>query len=322
MMQPIFFPFTHLRANDIKILSSLFRSTVFFPAATPEEFKESFKHIGEIDFLSPVYADNEGFKKALQKVKEYRAWGELNQDSKVSLKTFLQETPYLTDNDGVSHIRAGITQNKTKPDSVEVEEISLTKNLMFLRLAKIYDEENENLYNQFCQVEQNELKLFSDIKGFDLDTDDYDEKNIQNKQIKTNDLGSYMTSQRISSWVDFFNKNKPFNSFDLPLLFVTTSTAVMEYLMSNATNIIKLLDNDNLKVHEQKCGNKEQWLNTFNEFVEHLVISREQALDGFIERDDNCALEVKIKLYLLQGDVISSFFKGIGKTVPVCFISV
>jgi hypothetical protein len=93
-------------------------------------------------------------------------------------------------------------------------------------------------------------------------------------------------------------------------------------LISVSKNKMKLLDIDKLKVHENKCENKKQWVEEFNKYVEEFVTSGQQPLNTPAERDDNCTLEVKIKLYLLQGDVISSFFQGIGQNIPVCLVSV
>ncbi|MCK5312699.1 MAG: hypothetical protein KAJ62_11345 [Desulfobacteraceae bacterium] len=325
MIQPIFFPFTHFQASDINAVASLFKSIFFFPASTVKEFEESANHADDKDFLLPIYTEDKDFEVVLQKVKEYRNWGELNKDNQGNLKAFLQEKPYLTGHSGVAHIRAGIKRPPKEIDDVQIKEDSLLKSLMFLRLAKIHDMEKENLYNQLKGIEKDEQQLFSSLHGFDREFDQNinhaDKENI-NLKTRIDDLGEYMTSNRISAWVDFFNRKNPFSSFNSSLLFVTTSPAVMEYLTSIAKNKIKLLDIDNIKVHEKKCENRNQWVETFNKYVESLVISGQQSLNVPAERDDNCALEIKIKLYLLQGDDISSFFQGVGQKSPVCLVSV
>jgi hypothetical protein len=309
MIKPIFFPFTHLQATDIEALSALFKSISFFPASKPDEFEQSYSHIKDKNFLLPIYAENKDFKLVLNKVNEYRNWGELNKENKGNLKAFLQNRPYFTDNTNVRHIRDVIEHPHKENNNLQFKEESLLKNLMFLRLAKIHDTEKENLNNKFNTIEKNEQKLFSDIQGIDPK---FDGKGA-------GDLGEYMTSKRVSAWVEFFNNKNPFNP---SLLFVTTSFAVMEYLLSVSKNKIKLLDIDNLKVHEKKCKNKNQWVEIFNKYVENLVIPDKQLLNVPAERDDNCTLEVKIKLYLLQGDDISSFFQGVGEKIPVCLVSV
>ncbi|MCP3898125.1 MAG: hypothetical protein GY707_00150 [Desulfobacteraceae bacterium] len=312
MMKTIFFPFAHLQVTDIKVISALFKSIFYFSASMPEEFEESNSHKKKKDVLLPIYPDNKDFELALIKVNEYRHWGELNKENKGNLKAFLQTKPYLTDNTAVSHIRAGIENTNKEDHDLPSKNDLLLKNLMFLRLAKIHDMEKESIGNQFNSIEKNEQKLFSDIQGHDTK---FDGKRVE-------DFGAYMTPERLSAWFNFFNTKMPFNSFDSPLLFVTTSAAVMEYLLSVSENKIKLLDIDNLKVHENICENKHQWVEVFNKYVENLVISGQQSLNTPAERDDNCTLEVKIKLYLLQGDVISSFFQGVGQGVPVCLVSV
>ncbi len=312
MMKSILFPFTHLQADDIKVVSALFKSIFFFPASMPDEFEQSISQIKDKDIFVPIYPDNKDFELALNKVNEYRNWGELNKENKGNLKVFLQNRPYLTDDNTVAHIRAGIeSTHNDSHDGASKEEL-LLRNLMFLRLAKIHDIEKENLDSHFDLIEENENKLFSDIQGHDSK---FDTK-------RKEDLGEYMTSKRVGAWVDFFNEKIPFNSFDSPLLFVTTSPAVMEYLLSVSENKIKLLDIEDLKVHENICENKNQWVEAFNKYVENLVISGQQFLNTPAERDDNCTLAVKIKLYLLQGDDISSFSQGIGQQIPICLVSV
>jgi hypothetical protein len=326
MIQPIFFPFTHIQESDVKAISSLFKSILFFPVSTPAEYKENEGYMEGSDLLLPVYIEDEDFEQVLQKVKEYRSWGELHKDNRGNLKTFLQDQPYLTDPVGIANIRSGIT-NKTKEiEEVPTKEDSLIKSLMFLRLAKIHDLEKETLSNQLLGIAKDEQKLFSEIRGLNREYDENNDIDGLKESLlvkdKNEDPGAYMTAERIGAWVDFFNIQRPFSAFDSSLLFVTTSPAVMEYLMSVAKNKIKLLDIDNLKVHENKCGNKNQWVEVFHKYVDNLVKSGQQALNVPAERDDNCTLVVKIKLYLLQGDDISSFFQGIDQNVPVCFISV
>ncbi|MCD4743675.1 MAG: hypothetical protein K8R67_14525 [Desulfobacteraceae bacterium] len=324
MIKPIFFPFTHIQDSDIKVISAFFKSIFFFPASEPAEFEESVKNMADKDLLLPIYAEKKDFEPVLHKVDEYRKWGELNKENKGNLKVFLQEKPYLTNDTGVPHIRAGIERVPEESGDLPSEENSLFKSLMLLRLAKIYDLEKDNLNNQFNDIKKNEEKLFSAIQGLDQKSDRNLGQNRENLFLNRSveDLGEYMTSRRLSAWVDFFNRRKPFSSFDSPLLFVTTSAAVMEYLISISKNIIKSLDIDKLKVHEKKCENMKQWVKTFNKYVEDLVVSGQQPVNAPAERDDNCTLEVQIKLYLLQGDVISSFFQGVGQSIPVCLISV
>ncbi len=315
MIQPIFFPFTHLQATDIKVVSALFKSLLFFPASLPDEFEKSrayTKNNGDKELLKPVYAESRYFESILNKVSEYRGWGEFNKENRGNLKAFLQEQPYLTDHASVVNIRAGIEKKTKDANDLSAKEIALFKNLMFLRLAKIHDMEQESLDEQFNAIKKNEQKLFAAMRGLDQE---FDKKTVE-------EIGEYMTPQRVSAWVDFFNKKMPFDLFGSALLFVTTSSAVMDYLTSVAKNKIKILDIDKLKVHEKKCKNKNQWVDLFNKYIDNLVGSGQQSLDPPVERDDNCTLEVGIKLYLLQGDVISSFFQGVGQNIPVCLLSV
>ncbi len=312
MINPIFFPFTHMQATDVKAISALFKSILFFPVSRQTEFEESIRHIKDKDFLLPVYAENKDFELVMHKVNEYRNWGELNKENKGNLKVFLQDKPYFTDDTAVAHIRGEIERNHKASSDLPSKEDSLLKNLMFLRLAKIYDLEKENLNSKFNSIKKDEQNLFSAIHGLD--------KELDKKRVE--DLGEYMTSERVRAWVEFFNNKNPFSAFDTSLLFVTTSPAVMEYLMSVSKKKIKLLDIDSLKVHENKCENKNQWIEEFNKYVYDLVISGQQPLNISAERDDSCKLEVKIKLYLLQGDVISSFFQGVGQKVPICLVRV
>lgn len=328
MIKPIFFPFTHLNATDVQIVSALFKTILLFPAATCDEFDNSVKHMEDKDFLIPIYAEPKDFEPVLQKVKEYRNFGELNKENKGNLKVFFNDKPYFTNDTYVTHLRSDIEKPiLKKTDNLSLQNDTLLNNLVFLRLARIYDLEKESLYNQFSSIEKEEQKLFAAIRGDDQEPE-LKNSHLLNAKEKTSinarkdDSGEYMVSKRISAWVDFFNKRKPFNSFDSPLLFVTTSSSVLEYLLSISKNKIKLLDIDNLKVHEKECENRKQWVETFDEFVENLVTSGQPSLNEPAERDDNCTLEIKIKLYLLQGDAISNFFQGTFKKIPICFLSV
>ncbi len=312
MVQPIFFPFTHFKKKDYEIVSALFKSIIFFPVSGRSEFEESIADIGDAGVILPVFPEEKQLGMVLQKVDEFRRWGELNQDNRGNLKTFFQDKPCFTSDTDPGYLRARIKRTADRSDEPGEEETSLLKDLMFLRLAKLHDFEKEGLQSKFDLVLRDEHRLFSEIQGI---SSEFDRESVE-------DAGAYMTAERVSAWCNFFNANHLFNMYDSDLLFVTTSSAVMEYLLSVSKNKIKLLDIDGLKVHENKCENKNQWVETFNKYVENLVTKGQQALDAPAERDDNCALEIKIKLYLLKGDVISSFFQGLDQKVLICLLSV
>ncbi len=318
MVQPIFFPFTHLQRSDIEALSLIFTSILFFPLSSKKEFEKSFDSEEDKKIFTPVYTEDKYFDQVKQKVNEYRSWGELNKDNSGMLKTFLQDQPYLTDKNSTARIRSNIGKTHEKSEDRQSNADSLFNSLIFLRLAKIHDMEKEGIGNKLDTIGRNEQKLFSNLRGAGL-SGKSDNFILGSKK---QDLGEYMTARRINTWAEFFNEKMSSMPFDNPLVFVTTSIAVFEYLLSVSKNKIKILDIDNLKVHEKKCDNKIHWVKTFNECVESLISLEQHSLDMPDMVDDNCSQIIKVKLYLLGEDAINIFPQSTGQNIPVLFVSI
>ena len=155
MIKPIFFPFTHLQTTDIQAISALFKSIFFFPASSPDEFDESISHIEDKDFIIPVYAENKDFEPVLQKVNEYRNWGELNKENKGNLKAFFKDKPYFTNDTYVPHLRANIERPSKESDKLPSKKDDLFNNIT--GKVKISREWAERHPEEFAMMLEREL---------------------------------------------------------------------------------------------------------------------------------------------------------------------
>ncbi len=173
------------------------------------------------------------------------------------------------------------------------------------------------------------------------------------------DRGSLMTEQRMHAWSmllmskleDCINQGQPVKNLiqqDEKLihegkkyshddcrglnefLWVTTSPAIVNFLISVSEKSKLMLDMDNFKVHKENCMYRDQWQEAFYRSVKTAINGGNWNLDSFIPEDDCCSIFADVKLYLFSGENVKRLFyfsqqentdsallQSGGETVPV-----
>lgn len=310
-MKLLFFPFTHLSEKDAESVLTCFQRFSFISTKSREEFVHGDEPLKNSTFIDFIFTEQEELRPVLERVHEYRAWAEIHGGgAKGYLKSLLRDTPYFTSDTMVGNIRTQINTriNKRagkqdvkagrisdhKDREASDQKDSFAENLLFLRLAQEQDAENESIDSAFSAVSFNEQQIIASVKG--------ESANAENR-VQDDDPALYMSEKRIDAWAGLFKEKKGQIVSDDPLLFVTTSRAVIDILKQRAEKSLKILDSNNTKVYEDNCMNHGRWMAEFHDTLQDSVV---QGLKG--KKGKNSIDKIDIKLYFFQGIDIENIF--------------
>ncbi len=261
-MKPLFFPFTSLTKYDADSLLNFFETFSYLSTSSEEELAVSepewFQTLWrEKRAITPVSLSNEELTSLLGAVKSWRAWAEINYGKQTKpgyLKAIFRETPYFTSDSDIFAIRSQIERELSKvekqiePDKKAHKKCDYNNSLLFLRLAAISDLENELIDQRLSSIEELQTELFAELKGT---LDERVQEDSLNKTL-ISDRGEFMTEQRLISWFSLFISQKDHFVGSSPYCFVTTSRAIVDFIMSASQKSKLMLDIDNFKVHKEK----------------------------------------------------------------------
>ncbi|SLM33279.1 hypothetical protein MTBBW1_990008 [Desulfamplus magnetovallimortis] len=339
--------------------------------------------------LTPVIFSDDEILPVIKSVASYREWAQLNQGTgKGYLKSVLRESPYFTSDTDISSIRCQITkgikgnaQGGIVPDFLsstsgssgsansfssaesswpeqanQENDDKLFRSLLFLRLAQISDQEQEEIDTKMLSLDNCERLLFTQLKGGDFQEQDDDpftgdeffhgnlsfhdstatpdHKNYDgySKGKGTySDRGRFMTEQRMIAWSTAMKSRfEPEGEY----LFITSSPAVLDFIISVAEKSKLMLDINNFKVQKETCSHKDQWQKDFCGAVETLIHGGHWNMVNSIPEDDCCAICVDVRLFLLSGEHVerllclsrrkdsdSELFRNSGKMIPVLLVA-
>jgi len=325
----LFFPFTHSSKEQLKTLSAFFSKIGFLPLVKDFKSHPILAGLTEQGILEPYFPSIQRLVQVEKQVQSYVDWAQINRGNEKNLKSLLKEQPYFFDDTGLASIQSQI-RNRTKKDrgarngEKPVQENNAQDPLLLLKFAQLLDIQNEDVDEQLHVLEQTRASLFSELKGGGDIADPEKTGFIQNDPGQNskgqNDPGVFMTRERIASWMRYASEKGLFKENDNPPVLVTTSPAVLDYLMSRFEYVINALDIDSLKVHEDGCENKQKWQQDLYGSIKEISIR-----EGSIEKElpvvkDGCSLSGQIKLCLFPGASINEFFNVPGKQIAVCLV--
>ncbi len=261
-MNSIFFPFTSLTQYDADCLLSFFETFSYLTTSSadelalsePEWFQTLWK---EKRAVEPVTLSQEELIPLRASIKSWKDWADTNYGKQTKsgyLQSIFRDSPYFTSDSDIVSIRTQIKSgldmyskdtNKNANNALHVKSAPV-----FLRLAAMADRENEAVDQQLSSIGRLEADVFAELKG-GLDEKSFD-SNILRVNTATQDRGELMTEQRVRAWFSFFLTKKYDFSDQSHQVFVTTSRAVIDFIISVSEKSKLMLDIDNFKVHKEK----------------------------------------------------------------------
>ena len=343
----IFFPFTHICENQLKTVLTFFPSFEYLPITKDFDSRPNLDKLFGQRKIGPFFLSNDRHVALEQNLEQYLAWAQIHKGNEVNLKLLLKQTPYFKSDSDVTSIKSKIKKSHggKDPDNVFSSESHLQQDLLFLKMAGLYDEQNEGIDFALNHLDKSHDTLISNLRGLESfsshdkmskvqDNTDVDSENEldhqngsdnkkgpNNKNKEAKDAGAFMTQQRIWAWSRCMAAMGGLNHLegDTPL-FITTSEAVFDYLESNCNDVVNALDIDKIKVHENECKNKSQWQDQFCDDLMRAFQADGDRENNLPEINDNCHLSGQIKLCIFSGDDINKLFNLSDKQIYVCLI--
>ncbi len=321
-MDMVFFPFSHVDHDQCRTLTAVFPHFQYLPLAAQLPENHPMTPWVEKGVVTPVFMPGKRLGQLESQVAAWLNWAELHKGNRRNLKALLKAGPYFSEVGGTfaiqselrARIRQGACSDNQNPASVDP--------MLFLKIAQLTDAHNETIDADLAGLEKKQAALFSDLKG-----ELYPEKTLPRAADgPSRDPGAAMTRERIFAWAACAGEEKIFAGHR-PLVLITTSSAVFEYLAAISTRAINALDIDCIKVHEDGCARKLEWQNHFLGMLEKIVTDQYPKDQGPLEKDlveamDGCRLLARIQVGVFSGPDLERHTGLPGKKVVVCRVTV
>ena len=314
----LFFPFTHITQKDLDIILTFFSK--FHSLSINRDFKHNrvLQQLSDQGKIIPSFISQKAFTTVDQKTKQFFEWTRTHKGNEHNLKLLLKRNPYFTSDSDVTEIKSQIRGDKKDSREFMSDESSLHKDLLFLYMAQLHDEQKEDIDLELKGLNKASDQLVSTLRGLE----DYED------EIKSPDLDKYtyseatMIPERIQAWFRYMDSMKLLYKKESDNLFITTNSEVFNYFESNGNDIRIALDIDNIKVHGKRCQNTDVWQREFESCLIESVNGGKNPVDNLPAANDNCLEKGRIKICTFWGDDINKIFNAADKHISVCLIKI
>lgn len=314
----LYFPFTHIRENQLRMVLTFFPSFEYLPMTGDFDIHPNLHKAFGQGKITPFFLSCDQVVAVEQNLEQYLAWARIHKGNEVNLKSLLKDTPYFTDDSDVTAIKSQIRGGKGGKDSDPAlsGKSTLLQDLLFLKMAQLYDEQNEGIDLALNDLSTSHDTLISTLRGLEYSSS----KAENSKSVDSKDVGGIMTRQRIQAWSRSMTAMGGLKQDgDMPL-FITVSDVVFDYLESNFKDVVNALDIDNIKVHENECENKSEWQHQFCDYLVRAIQGDGIQENNLPEVNDSCFLSGQIKLCIFSGNDINRLFNCSNKQISVILI--
>jgi hypothetical protein len=322
----IFFPFSHISKEQLETLLAFFPCFYFFPAASDIEDSKYLQKYVDNGKIVPIFSEKEHTAEAERAFKNYQTWADIYKGSQIHLKTLFSDNPYFTSDTDVLAIKSQLTENNINKDHDQETPMTLLhKALLFLKIAKRYDAEQENIDREFTQIAKADEDMISGLLGSDSSAN----TKKPEKNESAYDPGEIMPRERIESFLRCITALPFIRKQEENPIWITTSEALVSYLKLICTNSINTLDINPIKVHEKNCENKAEWQRQISELInfaaEHKtdmknVLQGKKPTGDLIAAGDGCSLYGRIRIIHFFGEIINTMFNLKDEHLVVCLV--
>ena len=267
MKRPVYFPFTYIPRWVAESLVIYFKHfSIYQPSAMkiPAEM-QPWVDADVMEVRVPVRTADEAFGKV---VKDFRSFASLHDDPR-SLKTAAQlgqdcGIPYFNES-AASQIVADVKKDSQAPFS-ETKFDLLFCARVFLDFAQQFDRQSDDLNQGLGINKRRSQTLIEKLIG---------EKNTElpttplTAEIKGDDVGEYMTRNRLQAWIRLFLEDSIDSGF-----FVTSSQSVFDHLIENLTGVSKIFQSGGLPVKAAVNDAAHTWRDPLLRQLKQLIETR------------------------------------------------
>ena len=312
----LFFPFTHITQNDLDTILTFLPQ--FHCLSISRDFKKNrvLHQISNQGKIIPHFLSPETLLPVEQKAEQFFEWARIHKGDERNLKSLFKDNPYLTSDSDVTAIKSQIRGSRKDREDSLPDESSLQKDLIFLKMAQLYDEQKEGINLELKDLTQTSDDLVSTLRGLE----DVEEKINDTKLENYTDSGTIMTRERILAWFRCMEAMKLLEQAEAPPLFITTNREIFYYFESNCKDTINILDIDNIKVHGTRCENQDRWKDQFEDYLKGAIEGSGSHEKNLPEVNDRCSKRGQIKVCNFFGGDINKIFNVADKHISVCLI--
>lgn len=324
MITPIFFPFTHMTRSQEDTVTALFGPVYYFPISD-KSHRQPIRSDHDRPSAVPIYGNPDLARRVLLSAGDFTDWARTNQGNEINLRAFFDTRPFLTSDTGVPALKAGIlnpvkgNRPSRQDDGAETAD-PLFRAMLFLCLAQSRDAQKEAIRDRFSHLLRSHDSLFEQLTPENGSGSGREPSDPSVPAEDDEDPGSYMTARRVQAWFTFFLQDICTDFHPEHPVFITTSEAVFEYLISFGKNRTNALDIDSIKVHENNCIDKTAWQKRFADFIGNALsrgLRHDECVPGI---GDECIRNARIKLNILSKDDCDTIRQNRYETVPVCLV--
>jgi len=317
----LFFPFTHITESDLQTLLTFFSKFDCLSICRDSKSKnfnnnKKLNQLFEKGKIIPHFLSSQAIDSMEEKFEQYLEWVKIHKGNEHNLKLLLKENPYFTNDSDVTAIKSQIKGKTKEQQGFIADALKLQKNLLFLKMAQLYDEQNEGIDLEFKNINRIDDEIVSNLRGME----NLEEQTQHNQQTDNNDSSTMMIKERINAWFMCMNAMKILEYSDTKVLFITTSQEIFYYFESNSKDVVNILDIDNIKVHENRCEKQVKWQGQFENYLMAAINENGNHKIKLPEVHDRCSKRGQIKVCNFFMSDINHNFNVPDKHISVCLI--
>ena len=316
IMKPLFFPFSHISKNQLTSVTAFFQTMGLLPLVRDFTADPLRSDLTERGILDPLFSSAQALGGVEKQVQSYLDWARLHKGNERNLKSLLKQDPYFMEATGLANIQSQIRKGIADTGPEQTEEAQ--NPLLLLKFAQLLDAQNEGIDDELTALEKSKTSLFSELTG-EISEKKSDPPAREMENSAYSDPGRIMTQARVVAWFRYAQDKKIFQQPGT-LLLVTTSLAVLDFMVSQCEGVINALDIDSIKVHENECEKKRAWHQDFYQFLKETIAGKNPSRSVPPGEDDSCFLSGRIKLCLFPEGGMKAFFNIPDQPIAVCLV--
>ena len=320
MINPIYFPFTHMPKFVADCLRTCFQMVTAYALSDRQADKkrEQWLDAAGLEIRVPVQMDETVLDTIFA---DYRSWADLHKGELLAyLKTQRDRIPFFQEqslSQIVRDIKAGGTSSPSDvgPDTEYAEHLLQTG--LFLHAAEMYDMHIEETTDNLHRFERMEQDFVADLR----EKGDLLYRNISgNRTIAWEDTGYYMTTDRIRSWARLM-LHDPIS----PALYITSSAAVVSHLQDRSEDMRVVLESTCIPVTHPTTareGDLADWQDRLGDCLKNLMEgswdpqSAPMDIPGPLTLPEDGGPAFNFALYRIPGQAPRDYFGDLSGFLP------
>ncbi|MEH0019044.1 MAG: hypothetical protein V6Z89_05290 [Desulfobacter sp.] len=320
MKKVCFFPFTHMGPEQVRAVTAFFNDVSFLSLGGEISSGSAVSDSIRQGVLSPEVIPEKRSSGLDSRVQAYLEWTRMHRGNEKNLKSLLRDSAYFSEDTGVANIQSQIRKRADNNASAAGGRDGRRNDpLLFMKFAEIWDMEREVIEKDLSVLDADTSALFEELRGESVDIPGKAAP-LGSDRVPLTDPGQIMTEERVVSWFGLAHEAGMLNREDGQKVLVTTSPAVMDYLVSNAEQVINGLDIESIKVHENGCACKERWQQDMINILDEPLLSNAPSWMDTTENNLCCGLSGQIQCRILSGGNLEKNIEFPGGRIVVCLV--